>query len=180
MQDADLIVLEFSANDKKDAPYTDPERRGYEQLVRKLLQLPGRWVCWQCVVGWFAEQVHGYWPAAGSVPCAGAHAQPVVCRHGRFVRMSRARAHSTAPMRMVACLSTKSLLDRASTVCRPALIQLHHYAWWHAVGDGVEDGGLFYQPAGEAQLGVFASVRHECCLGCGPSWEGDAIALLWM
>ncbi len=42
-QDADLIVLEFSANDKKDAPYTDPERRGYEQLVRKLLQLPGRW-----------------------------------------------------------------------------------------------------------------------------------------
>lgn len=80
-KDADLIVLEFSANDKKDAPYTDPERRGYEQLVRKLLQLPGR----------------------------------------------------------------------------PALIQLHHYAWWHAVGDGVSDGGLFYHPAGEAQLGVFAS-----------------------
>lgn len=41
---------------------------------------------------------------------------------------------------------------------RPALIQLHHYAWWHAVGDGVSDGGLFYHPAGEAQLGVFASV----------------------
>jgi lysophospholipase L1-like esterase len=80
-KDADLVVLEFSANDKKDAPYTDPERRGYEQLVRKLLQLPGR----------------------------------------------------------------------------PALIQLHHYAWWHAVGDGVNDGGLFYHPAGEAQLGTFAS-----------------------
>ena len=42
--------------------------------------------------------------------------------------------------------------------CRPALIQLHHYAWWHAVGDGVEDGGLFYHPAAEAQLGVFAQV----------------------
>ena len=43
-QDADLVVLEFSANDKRDAAYTDPERRGYEQLVRKLLALPGRWV----------------------------------------------------------------------------------------------------------------------------------------
>lgn len=42
--------------------------------------------------------------------------------------------------------------------CSPALIQLHHYAWWHAVGDGVEDGGLFYFPAAEAQLGVFAHV----------------------
>jgi hypothetical protein len=41
----------------------------------------------------------------------------------------------------------------------PALIQLHHYAWWHAVGDGITDGGLFYYPAGEAQLGVFAQVR---------------------
>ena len=41
-QDADLVVLEFSANDKRDAPYTDPERKGYEQLIRKLLQLPGR------------------------------------------------------------------------------------------------------------------------------------------
>lgn len=48
---------------------------------------------------------------------------------------------------------------RACAWCRPALIQLHHYAWWHAVGDGVEDGGLFYYPAAEAQLGVFAQVR---------------------
>lgn len=79
-EDADLVVLEFSANDKRDAPYSDPERKGYEQLIRKLLKLPGR----------------------------------------------------------------------------PALLQLHHYAWWHAVGDGVLDGGLFYYPAGEAQLGVFA------------------------
>ncbi|PSC68178.1 Acyl-coenzyme A thioesterase THEM4 isoform A [Micractinium conductrix] len=79
-EDADLIVLEFSANDLKDAPFSHPERKGYEQLVRKLLGMWGR----------------------------------------------------------------------------PALIQLHHYAWWHAVGDGVEDGGLFYHPAAEAQLGVFA------------------------
>ena len=39
---------------------------------------------------------------------------------------------------------------------RPALIQLHHYAWWHAVGDGEEQGGLFYYPAGEQQLGALA------------------------
>lgn len=36
------MVLEFSANDKRDAPYADPERKGYEQLVRKLLALPNR------------------------------------------------------------------------------------------------------------------------------------------
>ncbi len=41
-EDADLVVLEFSANDKRDAPYSDPERKGYEQLIRKLLKLPGR------------------------------------------------------------------------------------------------------------------------------------------
>ena len=79
-QDADIVVLEFTANDKRDAPYADPERKGYEQLVRKLLNMPGR----------------------------------------------------------------------------PALLQLHHYAWWHAVGERIEDGGLFYSPAGEAQLSVFA------------------------
>ncbi|KAL4447553.1 hypothetical protein ABPG75_004772 [Micractinium tetrahymenae] len=79
-QNADLVVLEFSANDKRDAPYSDPERKGYEQLIRKLLNMRGR----------------------------------------------------------------------------PALIQLHHYAWWHAIGDGIVDGGLFYFPAAEAQLGVFA------------------------
>lgn len=43
LQDADLVVLEFSANDKRDAPYSDPERKGYEQLIRKLLNMQGRW-----------------------------------------------------------------------------------------------------------------------------------------
>lgn len=42
LQDADLIVLEFSANDLKDAPFSHPERKGYEQLVRKLLGMWGR------------------------------------------------------------------------------------------------------------------------------------------
>lgn len=79
-EDADLVVIEFTINDPRDTTYADPERRAYEQLVRKLMALPGR----------------------------------------------------------------------------PALLQLHHWAWWHAVGDGVEDGGLFYYHPGEAQLGVFA------------------------
>lgn len=86
-------MLEFSANDKRDAPFSDPERKGYEQLARKLLRLPSR----------------------------------------------------------------------------PALVQLHHYAWWHAVGDGIDDGGLFYHPAGEAQLGVLAHVRAVC-----GGWRGTA------
>lgn len=51
-QDADLVILEFSANDKRDAPFTDPERKGYEQLVRKLLQLKRRrgWLA-----GWLVD-----------------------------------------------------------------------------------------------------------------------------
>ena len=40
-QDADLVVLEFSLNDAADAPYPSAERRGYEQLLRNLLALPG-------------------------------------------------------------------------------------------------------------------------------------------
>lgn len=43
LQTADLVVLEFTANDKKDAPYSDPERKGYEQLIRKLLKMKNRW-----------------------------------------------------------------------------------------------------------------------------------------
>ena len=39
---ADLVILEFSINDAQDAPFTSPERRAYEQLVRALLRLPGR------------------------------------------------------------------------------------------------------------------------------------------
>lgn len=35
-------MLEFSANDMRDAPYSDPERKGYEQLIRKLLNMQGR------------------------------------------------------------------------------------------------------------------------------------------
>ncbi|KAL4421416.1 hypothetical protein ABPG75_010707 [Micractinium tetrahymenae] len=79
-EDGDIVILEFTINDAKDAPYTDSGRRGYEQLIRKLMALPGR----------------------------------------------------------------------------PAILQLHHWAWWHAVGDGISDGGLFYYPPAEAQLSVFA------------------------
>ena len=82
-------MLEFTLNDRRDVSYGDPERRGYEQLIRKLGGMRGA----------------------------------------------------------------------------PAILQLHHYAWWHAVGEGVEDGGLYYFPAGEAQLSVFAHVS-----GGGGEW----------
>lgn len=39
--DAALVVIEFTVNDKADLRLADPQRRGYEQLVRKLLRLPG-------------------------------------------------------------------------------------------------------------------------------------------
>ncbi|KAI3428300.1 hypothetical protein D9Q98_006679 [Chlorella vulgaris] len=72
-QDVDLVTLEFSANERADAPFTSLERRSFEQLIRRLLQYPGR----------------------------------------------------------------------------PAILLLHHYAWWEAPGDGV-DRGLFYrQPEGQ-------------------------------
>lgn len=76
---ADLAIIEFTMNEENDAPYTKPQRRGYEQLVRKLLRMPGP----------------------------------------------------------------------------PAIIQMHHYAWWRAHADGVEQG-IFYFPQAEAQLYVFS------------------------
>lgn len=42
MQDADLVVLEFTQNDRPESWFTAPQRRAYEQLLRKLLALPGR------------------------------------------------------------------------------------------------------------------------------------------
>lgn len=75
------MVLEFTMNENADVPFTEPQRRGYEQLLRKLLRMPGP----------------------------------------------------------------------------PALLQLHHYAWWRAAEDGV-DGGLFYYPMAEAHLYVMSQV----------------------
>lgn len=34
--------MEFTINEKPDEPYTSSYRRGYEQLLRKLLRLPSR------------------------------------------------------------------------------------------------------------------------------------------
>ena len=42
MQDADLVVVEFTFNELQNAEMTHPGRRGFEQLLRKLLRLPGR------------------------------------------------------------------------------------------------------------------------------------------
>ena len=41
LQDADLVVLEFTMNDHRDAPYGNSERRAYEQLIRKLGGMQG-------------------------------------------------------------------------------------------------------------------------------------------
>lgn len=79
-QETDLAVVEFTFNEFPSAPYPDPTRRGFEQLLRKLLRLPSS----------------------------------------------------------------------------PAVVVLHHFAWYYSYGDGV-DAGLYYRPA-EAQLGTMAQV----------------------
>ena len=83
-----LQVLEFTYNENAAAGYSDPPRRAFEQLLRRLLALPGP----------------------------------------------------------------------------PALLLLHHYAWFMTHGDGL-DRGLFYYPP-EAQLTTFANVRGSlsCCI----------------
>ncbi len=70
------VTLEFAINDKADAPWASPQRKAYEQLIRRLLALPGR----------------------------------------------------------------------------PAVLLLHHYAWWMATHDDGR-GGLFYrEPEGQHTL----------------------------
>lgn len=103
MQDADLLVLEFTINEPpygfvQDVPMAGAARRAFEQLVRRVLRMP-----------------------------------------------------------------------RA-----PAVIMLHHYAWWHAAADGA-DGGIFYAPA-EAQLGTMAQYY-----GARWGWPYGAgwVALVW-
>ncbi|PSC76523.1 Beta-glucan synthesis-associated SKN1 [Micractinium conductrix] len=76
---ADLVVVEFTYNEPEDDPFDSPTRRGFEELLRKLLKLENG----------------------------------------------------------------------------PAVVLLHHYAWWFTYGDGV-DRGLYYR-MGEAQLSVFSN-----------------------
>jgi hypothetical protein len=78
-QDADLVVVELTINEHPSEPFIGRQRQGYEQLLRKLLKLPGR----------------------------------------------------------------------------PAVVQVHHYAWWRAAEDGV-GAGLFYFPQAEEQLTVLS------------------------
>lgn len=67
------MTVEFAINDKADVPLNSPQRKAYEQLIRRLLALPGQ----------------------------------------------------------------------------PAVVLLHHYAWWMSTGDG-RKGGLFYrEPEGQ-------------------------------
>ena len=75
-----LQVIEFTYNEPEDEAYDSPSRRGFEELLRKLLKL----------------------------------------KNG------------------------------------PALVLLHHYAWWFTYGDGLQYGR--YYRAGEGQLQVFANV----------------------
>lgn len=41
LPDADLVVIEFTYNEPHDKEYDSPQRRGFEQLLRKVLDLPG-------------------------------------------------------------------------------------------------------------------------------------------
>ncbi|KAI3436557.1 hypothetical protein D9Q98_005973 [Chlorella vulgaris] len=76
--DTDLVVAEFTFNEPGEQPYTSPQRRAFEQLLRKLAQLPDH----------------------------------------------------------------------------PAVVVLHHYAWYFSSGDGV-DAGLYYRAA-ETQFSTMA------------------------
>lgn len=40
-QDADLITVELTYNEHPSLPYSSPDRKGFEALLRKLLRLPG-------------------------------------------------------------------------------------------------------------------------------------------
>ena len=102
LQDADLIVLEFSANDKKDAPYTDPERRGYEQLVRKLLQLPGRCASAPARAYYAPDaQAHAAAAAAAAAALCG-HCSPPTAAPLLSRLHPQASADPAAPLRLVA------------------------------------------------------------------------------
>ena len=52
------VSLEFSVNERSDAPFQSIERRSYEQLLRRLLALPGR----PAVI---MLHHYGWWEAAG-------------------------------------------------------------------------------------------------------------------
>lgn len=68
-------MVDFTVNDAEEAAYDSAERRGYEQLLRKLLQLPSRcvhaWVrkdgCAACFVGSSLPPSQPAWDSAEGV-----------------------------------------------------------------------------------------------------------------
>lgn len=149
-QDADLVVLEFTVNERAEAPMTSPERRSYEQVGRH---------------SGAAHRIVRVERASGCAcgACGGAYRWPTDC-----VCSELAPPHAQHILAQV----VRQLLSYPS---QPAVVLLHTYAWWEARGDGL-DRGLFYHPP-EQDLTLFAHVRrHRGCQAvavvrqCKRSW----------
>lgn len=96
-------------------------------------------------------------------------ANPVPCRWFRAAGLSILEPLSwhSAPQHMLLLKRSLrgSMADSAdNSPCRPAILVLHHWGWWNALGDGI-DRGLFYsQP--EGQLTAFSHVSLPAGAQC--------------
>eukprot|EP00887_Chlorella_sp_A99_P000276 scaffold13.g276.t1 len=150
--DADLVFVEFTYNDHEN-PYDSPVRRGFEQLLRKLLALPGQpavvmvhyyrrvlrgW--WRC-----GTVTHG-WPGARELQHAAGLKQlelwgAAACSRERQLPVALQREGASVPP-----------LDGGGRPGLPPALPLR--SWWFTYGDGL-DRGLYYYP-GADQMSVFA------------------------
>lgn len=131
-------MLEFTVNDRPDLPLTDIQRKGFEQLLRKLLRLPGRPAV--VLVRWAEVEEVRRTQRDSQRGCCGMRGAVVQCCVGPPQLHLLPEAHR------------RLLSYNAHPTSAP---QLHHYPWWRASGDG-RRLGLFYYPLTEQHFTLLA------------------------
>lgn len=100
------MVVDFTVNEPEDAEYASAERRGYEQLLRRLLQLPGRCVALGAVLAavwlaWRGECTAAAKVAAASTSSSSKQHAKLLCWPRRPPGVQPCR-HPAAPLPLVA------------------------------------------------------------------------------
>lgn len=132
------VVVELTLNDRVAHTFDAPERRAYEQLLRKALRLPG----------------------APPLPC-------MANRRARGAQQSAARGLrvcSAPHTHRFLTVGRRSLLPAGP----PALLLLHSYAWWIAFGDGLADGLFYPITEGQLTLFSQVPAGAGASAACAP------------
>lgn len=172
--DADLVFVEFTYNDHEN-PYDSPVRRGFEQLLRKLLALPGQpavvmvhYYSWWFTYGDGLDRGLYYYPGADQMSVfADYYDFPVVNMRAAVWRLMQAGAPGFKADRVLG-KDIKSPLGAPIPQASPGTEQDYFYA------DRMHPSDRGHKMVAEAMAGALLRALGETAAGVEPGVrQGD-------